>query len=165
MKTCGVSRKHEANTRIETSFYHFLSQIRGFPGGCRLWGWRVGHDWSNSAAAAVAASGSVVKNTPASAGDMGLIPGSSGYPGGRHGNPLSILAWRIPRTEEPWGLQPMQLVAKESDATYRLNNKKSNKWLYLLLLLSVFSVRKLHSVHLFQLALSQFPEETEIRNC
>ena len=51
-------------------------------------------------------------------------------------------------------------VAKESDATYRLNNKKSNKWLYLLLLLSVFSVRKLHSVHLFQLVPSQFPEET-----
>ena len=52
----------------------------------------------------------VVKNPPANAGDMGLIPGSGRFPGGRHGNPLpthgnpSILAWRIPWTEEPGGL-------------------------------------------------------------
>ena len=50
------------------------------------------------------------KNLPVSAGDMGLIPGSGRFPGGRHGNPLpthgnpSILAWRIPWTEEPGGL-------------------------------------------------------------
>ena len=33
-------------------------------------------------------SGSVVKNMPANAGDMGLICGSGGSPGGRNGNPL-----------------------------------------------------------------------------
>ena len=47
----------------------------------------------------------MVKNLPASAGDVGLIPG--------WGDPLekematcsSILAWRIPWTEEPGGPQ------------------------------------------------------------
>ena len=39
-------------------------------------------------------------------GDMGLIPGLGRSPGGGHG---SILAWRIPRTEEPGRLQPMGL--------------------------------------------------------
>ena len=33
--------------------------------------------------------------------DAGSIPGSGRSPGGGHGNPLSILAWRLPRTEEP----------------------------------------------------------------
>ena len=32
--------------------------------------------------------GSVVKNLPANAGDMGLTPRSGRSPGGRHGNPL-----------------------------------------------------------------------------
>ena len=32
--------------------------------------------------------GSVVKNLPANAGDMGLIPGSGRSPGGGNGNPL-----------------------------------------------------------------------------
>ena len=45
-------------------------------------------------------------------GDMGLIPGLGRSPGGGHG---SILAWRIPRTEEPGRLQPMGL--QESDLT------------------------------------------------
>ena len=51
--------------------------------------------------------GSVVKNLPAKAGDTGLILGE--------GNPLerematysSILAWQIPLTEEPGGLESM----------------------------------------------------------
>ena len=49
----------------------------------------------------------MVKNLPANEGDAGLIPGSE--------NPLeeemainsSILAWEIPWTEEPGGLQSM----------------------------------------------------------
>ena len=32
--------------------------------------------------------GSVVKNLPAKAGDMGSIPGSRRFPGGGNGNPL-----------------------------------------------------------------------------
>ena len=38
---------------------------------------------------------------------MGLIPGLGRSPGGGHGNPSSILAWKIPRTEEPGWLQPV----------------------------------------------------------
>ena len=49
----------------------------------------------------------MVKNPPANAGDIedvGSIPGLGRFPDGGHGNPLfSILAWRIPWTEEPGG--------------------------------------------------------------
>ena len=80
---------------------------------------RVGHDWSDLAAAAAdqsyGASLMSVKNLPAmqettcNAGDLGSISGS--------GRPLekeiathsSILAWEIPRTGEPGGLQSMGL--------------------------------------------------------
>ena len=41
--------------------------------------------------------------------DEGSIPGSGRSPGGGHGNPSSILAWRIPWAEEPGGLQSMKL--------------------------------------------------------
>ena len=53
--------------------------------------------------------GSVVKNPPANEGDAGLMPGA-----GRK-DPLeedmathsSVLAWEVPWTEEPGGLQSM----------------------------------------------------------
>ena len=45
-------------------------------------------------------SGSVVKNSSASAGDKGLIPGLGRSPGGGESHPLS---WEIPWTEEPVG--------------------------------------------------------------
>ena len=53
----------------------------------------------------------VVKNPPVSAGDAraGSIPESGRSPGEGHGSPLSILAWRIPWTEEPDRLQSMEL--------------------------------------------------------
>ena len=59
-----------------------------------------------------------VKNTPANAkdtGDVGSIPRSGRAPGG--GNEKthsSILAWKIPRTEEPEKVFPGGLVSKES---------------------------------------------------
>ena len=34
--------------------------------------------------------------------DLGLIPGLDRSPGGGHGNPLSILAWRIPMDKGAW---------------------------------------------------------------
>ena len=37
------------------------------------------------------------------------IPGLGRSPGGAHGNPSSVLAWRIPWTEEPGGLQSIGL--------------------------------------------------------
>ena len=59
--------------------------------------------------------GLVVKNLPASAGDVGLIPGSGRFPGECYGNPLQYPAWRIPWTEEHGGLQSRG--HKESDMT------------------------------------------------
>ena len=50
----------------------------------------------------------VVKNLPANAGDVrdaGSIPGLERFPGGGNATHFSILAWRIPQTEEPGGLQ------------------------------------------------------------
>ena len=46
----------------------------------------------------------MVGDLPASAGDLGLSPGLRRSPGGGHVNPLQILAWKIPWTEEPGGL-------------------------------------------------------------
>ena len=43
------------------------------------------------------------------AGDTGTISESGRSPGGGHGNHSSILAWRIPWTEEPGRLQSMGL--------------------------------------------------------
>ena len=40
--------------------------------------------------------GSVVKNLPANAGDRSSTPGLGRSPGQGNGNPLCILAWRIP---------------------------------------------------------------------
>ena len=42
-------------------------------------------------------------------GDVSLIPGSGRSPGEGNGNYSSILAWEIPWTEEPGGLQSMRL--------------------------------------------------------
>ena len=46
----------------------------------------------------------MVKNLPA--GNSGSMPGSGRSPG--EGNSSSILAWRIPWTEEPGELQPLE---------------------------------------------------------
>ena len=54
----------------------------------------------------------MVKNLPADAGDIrnaGSIPGLGRSPGGAHGNPSCILAWRIAWRKEPGGLQSMGL--------------------------------------------------------
>jgi len=47
----------------------------------------------------------VVKNPPASEGNKGLIPGLRRNPGWEIATDSSILAWEIPWTEEPGGLQ------------------------------------------------------------
>jgi len=48
--------------------------------------------------------GSVVKNPPANAGDLGLISGLGRSPGEGMATHSGILAWRIPWTEEPGGV-------------------------------------------------------------
>ena len=50
-----------------------------------------------------------VKDLPANAEDIrdaGSILGSGRFPGERNGNPLRVLAWEIPWTEEPVGYSP-----------------------------------------------------------
>ena len=57
--------------------------------------------------------GSDDKESAYNAGDLGLIPGSGRSPGEGNGYPLQYLAWRIPWTEEPGGLQSMGLQRVE----------------------------------------------------
>ena len=59
--------------------------------------------------------GSVVKNPPANAGDVSLIPGSGRSPGKEMATHSIILAWEIPQTEDPGVL--VHEVTKESDMT------------------------------------------------
>ena len=59
----------------------------------------------------------VVNNLPANAGDVrdpDSVPGLGRSPGGGHGNHSSILAWRIPWTEEPGGLLSITLCTTEA---------------------------------------------------
>ena len=49
----------------------------------------------------------VVKNPPANAGDVGLIPGSGIFLEKEMATHSSILTWEIPWTEEPGRLQSM----------------------------------------------------------
>ena len=58
----------------------------------------------------------MVKESACPAGDAGLFPGLGQSPGVGNGNPLNILAWEIPWTEEPGRLQSMGLQ-KELDTT------------------------------------------------
>ena len=54
----------------------------------------------------------MVENLPANAGDardLGSIPEWGRSSGGGSAPHASILAWRIPWTEEPGGLQPIEL--------------------------------------------------------
>ena len=62
-----------------------------------MWSWDFPGGWLSS------------KESPANAGDAGSIPGSGKSPGERNGNPLQYLAWEIPWTEEPGGLQSVWL--------------------------------------------------------
>ena len=53
--------------------------------------------------------GSDSKESACNAGDLGSVPGSGRSPGEGNGSHSSILAWKIPWTEEPGGLQSMGL--------------------------------------------------------
>ena len=50
----------------------------------------------------------MVKNPPASERGAGSIPGSGRFLGEEMATHFSILAWRIPQTEEPGELQSME---------------------------------------------------------
>ena len=51
--------------------------------------------------------GSDGKASAYNAGDLGSIPGSGRSPGEGNGNHSTILAWKIPWTEDPGRLQSM----------------------------------------------------------
>ena len=54
------------------------------------------------------------KESTCNAGDTGSIPGSGRSPEEGTGYPLRILAWEIPWTEEPGGLQSMGLKGSDT---------------------------------------------------
>ena len=60
-------------------------------------------------------SGSDDKESACSAGDLSSIPGSGRSPGEENAYPFSILAWKIPWTEEPGGLQSMGSLGVRHD--------------------------------------------------
>ena len=60
--------------------------------------------------------GSVVKNLPANAGDMGSIPGSGRSPGEGNGNPPQYSCLGNTMGREAWRTT-VHRVAKESDTT------------------------------------------------
>ena len=59
--------------------------------------------------------GSVVKNLPANAGDVGLVLGLGRNPSSRKRQPTPVFfVWEIPWTEEPGGLQSMGLQRSQT---------------------------------------------------
>ena len=56
-----------------------------------------------------------IKNLPASAGNMGSIPGLAWSPGVGNGNPLQCSCLKIPQTEVPGRLQSMGLQRVRHD--------------------------------------------------
>ena len=94
----------------------------GEPGGLLSMGLhRVGHDWRNLAVAAAAAYGTgfpgslADKESACNAGDPGSILGTGGSPEKGVATRSSVLAWKIPWTEEPGGLQSMWLQRVRRD--------------------------------------------------
>ena len=69
--------------------------------------------------------GSVVKNPPASAEDASSIPGLEDPLEEEMATHSSILAWRIPWTKKPGGLQSIGL--QESDMTEQLSTKPKTR--------------------------------------
>ena len=82
------------------------SQGRGSLVGWRLWGRRVGHDWSVLAAAAANSrdfpGGSDGKVSAYNAGDLGLIPGLGRFPGEGNGHPLQYSCLENPMDRGAW---------------------------------------------------------------
>ena len=66
--------------------------------------------------------GSVIKNLPAKAGDMGLIPGLERSPGEGNGNPLQYSYLGNPMDRGAWRALVCG-VTKELHMTERLNNR------------------------------------------
>ena len=66
-------------------------------------------------------SGSVVKNPPASAGNVGSLPGWGRSPGERNGNPLEDSCLGNPMDRGTWQAAVCG-ATKETDKIWQLNN-------------------------------------------
>ena len=93
-------KKESCYLRVEHVGFKLMKEVNqgqthGFPTNCQTNMISAGLPWW------------LLKNLPASAGDVGLIPGPRRFPREGNGNYFSILAWKIPWTEESGGLQSM----------------------------------------------------------
>ena len=80
-----------------------MSDSQGFPG---ILAWTTAaYSLGNTKEHCYSLAAQKVKLPPGSAGNADLIPGSGRSSRGGNGNHSSILAWKIPWTEEPGGLQ------------------------------------------------------------
>ena len=66
----------------------------------------------------------MVKNLPATQGDLGSIPGSGRFPGGGHGNPLQYCCLEKPMDRGAWRAT-VHKVVKESDMTEQLSTAQA----------------------------------------
>ena len=82
--------------------------------------------------------GSDGKESAHSARDTGSVPGLGRSPGEGNATHSSTLAWRIPWTEEPGGLQIMG--PKESDMTEWETHTHKNDWKQMALMFYSFSM-------------------------
>ena len=72
----------------------------------------------------MASCGSVIKNLPANAGDVGLIPGLGRSPGERNSNPVQYSCLENPMYKGAWWATVHE-VAKDSDLIYQMNNNSN----------------------------------------
>ena len=101
--------KHYKHTHTHTYMYTSAPRWQKYPGICKLHKlprWLCG------------------KESACQSGDMGSTPGSGSSHGEEKANPSSVLAWEIPWTEEPKGLQSMGSQRVQRDLA--LNNNKAH---------------------------------------
>ena len=73
--------------------------------------------------------GSVVKNPPSSAGDIGSVSESGRSPEDLLAAHSSVLTWRAPWTEEPGGYSPRGWGRRESAKTERLHSTRFRRFM------------------------------------
>ena len=71
--------------------------------------------------------GSVVKNLPANAGDMDLIPGLGGFPGEGNGNLLQYFCLGNPMDRGAWQAT-VHGITEELGRTYRLSKNIKSRY-------------------------------------